>query len=37
MPAGLARFVHEVVPVLQRRGLMRTEYAGTTMRDNLLV
>jgi FMN-dependent oxidoreductase (nitrilotriacetate monooxygenase family) len=36
-PGGIARFVHEVVPVLQRRGLMRTAYAGPTMRDNLLV
>ena len=25
-----------VVPILQRRGLMRTEYAGTTYRENLL-
>jgi FMN-dependent oxidoreductase (nitrilotriacetate monooxygenase family) len=37
VPGGLARFVHEVVPVLQHRGLMRREYAGTTMRENLLV
>lgn len=37
VPGGLARFVHEVVPVLQYRGLMRQEYAGTTMRENLLV
>jgi alkanesulfonate monooxygenase SsuD/methylene tetrahydromethanopterin reductase-like flavin-dependent oxidoreductase (luciferase family) len=37
VPGGLARFVHEVVPVLQRRGLMRKEYAGPRMRDNLLV
>jgi FMN-dependent oxidoreductase (nitrilotriacetate monooxygenase family) len=37
VPGGLARFVHEVVPVLQHRGLMRTEYAGPTMRENLLV
>jgi len=36
-PGGIARFVHEVVPVLQRRGLMRKEYAGPTMRENLLV
>ncbi|MFW2830946.1 NtaA/DmoA family FMN-dependent monooxygenase [Sphingomonas sp. ID0503] len=36
VPGGIARFVHEVVPVLQRRGLMRKEYAGPTMRDNLL-
>jgi alkanesulfonate monooxygenase SsuD/methylene tetrahydromethanopterin reductase-like flavin-dependent oxidoreductase (luciferase family) len=37
VPGGLARFVHEVVPVLQRRGLMRKEYTGKTMRENLLV
>jgi len=37
VPGGLARFVYEVVPVLQKRGLMRSEYAGTTMRENLLV
>jgi alkanesulfonate monooxygenase SsuD/methylene tetrahydromethanopterin reductase-like flavin-dependent oxidoreductase (luciferase family) len=37
VPGGLARFVHEVVPVLQYRGLMRKEYAGPTMRDNLLI
>jgi hypothetical protein len=24
-----------VVPELQRRGLFRTEYAGTTLRENL--
>jgi alkanesulfonate monooxygenase SsuD/methylene tetrahydromethanopterin reductase-like flavin-dependent oxidoreductase (luciferase family) len=37
VPGGLARFVHEVVPVLQYRGLMRKKYAGPTMRENLLV
>lgn len=36
VPGGFARFVHEVVPVLQRRGLMRTRYTGNTMRENLL-
>jgi len=36
VPGGFARFVHEVVPVLQHRGLMRTRYSGPTMRDNLL-
>jgi FMN-dependent oxidoreductase (nitrilotriacetate monooxygenase family) len=36
-PGGLSRFVHEVVPVLQHRGLMRRDYAGTTLRENLLV
>jgi FMN-dependent oxidoreductase (nitrilotriacetate monooxygenase family) len=37
VPQGLSRFVHEVVPVLQYRGLMRKDYAGPTMRENLLV
>ncbi|WP_306205367.1 NtaA/DmoA family FMN-dependent monooxygenase [Actinoplanes sp. RD1] len=36
VPAGIARFVDEVVPVLQHRGLFRTEYEGRTMRENLL-
>lgn len=35
-PGGFARFVDEVVPVLQRRGLMRTEYTGRTLRENLM-
>jgi hypothetical protein len=34
-PGGLARFVDEVVPLLQERGVFRTEYAGTTLRENL--
>lgn len=28
-------FVEEVVPILQRRGLYRTAFSGTTLRDNL--
>jgi long-chain alkane monooxygenase len=36
MPASLEAFVDHVVPILQQRGLMRTEYAGTTYRENLL-
>src|SRR5882757_264560 len=28
-------FVDEVIPELQRRGLFRTEYRGTTLRENL--
>jgi FMN-dependent oxidoreductase (nitrilotriacetate monooxygenase family) len=28
-------FVDEVVPLLQRRGLFRTDYAGTTLREHL--
>jgi N-acetyl-S-(2-succino)cysteine monooxygenase len=35
LPSGLTEFVDEVVPVLQRRGLFRTEYEGTTLRDRL--
>ncbi|MGY0236443.1 LLM class flavin-dependent oxidoreductase [Longispora urticae] len=34
LPSGLTVFVDEVVPILQRRGLFRTEYTGTTLRDN---
>jgi FMN-dependent oxidoreductase (nitrilotriacetate monooxygenase family) len=35
MPASMEAFVSEVVPILQRQGLMRTEYAGSTYRENL--
>jgi alkanesulfonate monooxygenase len=28
-------FVNLVIPVLQRRGLFRTEYEGNTLRENL--
>ncbi|MDT5038223.1 MAG: hypothetical protein QOE03_3408 [Micromonosporaceae bacterium] len=34
LPSGLATFVDQVVPILQRRGLFRTEYEGRTLRDN---
>ncbi|WP_155384735.1 LLM class flavin-dependent oxidoreductase [Catellatospora paridis] len=34
LPSGLAAFVDHVVPILQRRGLFRTEYTGTTLRDH---
>jgi FMN-dependent oxidoreductase (nitrilotriacetate monooxygenase family) len=34
LPSGLESFVDKVVPELQRRGLFRTEYQGTTLRDN---
>jgi FMN-dependent oxidoreductase (nitrilotriacetate monooxygenase family) len=34
LPSGLALFVDEVVPILQRRGLFRQEYTGTTLRDH---
>ena len=35
LPQGLDDFVDRVVPVLQRRGLFRAEYEGTTLRENL--
>ena len=35
LPAGLDDFVDKVVPELQRRGLFRLEYEGTTLRENL--
>lgn len=34
-PQQFDAFVDQVVPELQRRGLFRTEYAGTTLRENL--
>ena len=35
LPEGLEDFVDRVVPELQRRGLFRREYEGTTLRENL--
>ncbi len=35
VPWGLDEFVDQVVPLLQDRGVLRAEYAGTTLRDNL--
>lgn len=35
LPEGLNDFVDKVVPELQRRKLFRTEYEGTTLRENL--
>jgi FMN-dependent oxidoreductase (nitrilotriacetate monooxygenase family) len=34
-PSELDVFVDEVIPILQRRGLFRTAYEGTTLRDHL--
>jgi FMN-dependent oxidoreductase (nitrilotriacetate monooxygenase family) len=34
-PGGLDPLVDSVVPVLQERGAYRTQYPGTTLRDNL--
>ena len=35
LPGGLDDFANLVVPELQRRGLFRTEYSGSTLRDHL--
>jgi alkanesulfonate monooxygenase len=35
VPSGLNEFVDLVVPELQRRGLFRREYEGTTLREHL--
>lgn len=35
LPSGLQEFVEHVVPILQKRGLFRTEYEGPTLRDHL--
>ena len=34
LPVGLDAFVDQVVPILQERGLFRTEYEGSTLRDH---
>ncbi|MCQ9133384.1 MULTISPECIES: NtaA/DmoA family FMN-dependent monooxygenase [Streptomyces] len=34
-PGGLDEFADKVVPLLQERGVYRTEYEGTTLRDHL--
>lgn len=34
-PGALTDFVDHVVPILQKRGLFRTEYEGTTLRQHL--
>ncbi|MGW0183882.1 LLM class flavin-dependent oxidoreductase [Nocardia sp. NPDC003345] len=33
-PGGLEIFTETVVPILRQRGLFRTEYSGTTLRDH---
>jgi FMN-dependent oxidoreductase (nitrilotriacetate monooxygenase family) len=35
LPGGLDDFVDKVVPELQRRGIVRREYEGTTLREHL--
>jgi FMN-dependent oxidoreductase (nitrilotriacetate monooxygenase family) len=34
LPSSLADFVEQVVPILRRRGLFRSDYEGTTLRDH---
>jgi N-acetyl-S-(2-succino)cysteine monooxygenase len=34
LPGQLTAFVDHVLPILQKRGLARTEYAGSTLRDH---
>ncbi|WP_433303158.1 LLM class flavin-dependent oxidoreductase [Actinoplanes sp. CA-030573] len=34
LPSGLEAFVGKVVPILQERGLFRTEYEGATLREH---
>ncbi|RMX06453.1 LLM class flavin-dependent oxidoreductase [Corticibacter populi] len=35
LPSGLQDFVEQVVPILQKRGLFRTDYEGSTLREHL--
>ena len=35
LPSELETFVNKVVPILQQRGIFRTEYEGATLRANL--
>jgi FMN-dependent oxidoreductase (nitrilotriacetate monooxygenase family) len=35
LPGGLQAFINLVLPELQRRGLFRTEYTGSTLREHL--
>jgi len=35
LPTSLATFVEQVIPLLQARGLFRTEYEGSTLREHL--
>jgi FMN-dependent oxidoreductase (nitrilotriacetate monooxygenase family) len=34
LPSGLERFVDHVIPILRARGLFRSEYTGTTLREH---
>ena len=33
-PQGLDAFTSTVIPILQERGLFRTEYSGSTLREH---
>lgn len=35
LPSELEAFVDKVVPILQKRGIFRTDYEGTTLRENM--
>lgn len=35
LPGGADDFAGQVVPILQRRGVFRTDFTGDTLRDNL--
>ncbi|MCM2675780.1 LLM class flavin-dependent oxidoreductase [Alkalicoccobacillus plakortidis] len=35
LPSGLEDFVGKVVPILQERGLVRTDYSGSNLREHL--
>ncbi|WP_352989169.1 hypothetical protein [Mesorhizobium sp. M1233] len=35
LPAGVDDFVEKIGPELQRRGIFRSEYEGSTLRENL--
>jgi hypothetical protein len=35
VPSGLDEFADTVVPLLQERGVFRTEYEGSTLREHL--
>ena len=34
LPSGLEEFTDQVVPLMQARGLFRTDYEGRTLRDH---
>jgi len=34
-PGGVSEFVSQVIPALQRRGLLREHYTASTLRGNL--